>query len=712
MVARRFTNNNPKTHGAMHRQSAKSNRKALSASEPKVDVGWPVETTKSEWSKALTYPQILTCAEKRSLAPSNKSDPESAVLLERQSRSSSEHRRELIRELEQSRILSSSLLLPSFGASSKRRWITSFARRDPRWQIRQFFAGVAQKDVTTMSMIKSSSSSTFTVWRPTSAIAIQRMIAGQAVGKGLEIKGKSAKTGILSGYVPYLQIHEERHKSKCMTLSRSGRTRIFFGSPATREHVLQCLRPLQEELLVALNDAQRIVQSTVLAGFVTGGSDSSGQASKAVGHMIIPKVSSSSAKKVAARFRNLSSSALRNDRSLALKRLSLDMDDTSIHLVDEYASQNCYGIELPDRLLWHAFVVDKDISRSPENADMYTGRPSEPAFQDMNSIAIQKTNTNGTDKLPRNVAAPRVVLWQTFGGKELTNLNPMDARGLIMAYEENGRVLPVVSDFDCFTMGTRGVSYTTPLPDDQVELLKWCVSNTENVLDRQSSDRSATPSSCSWTSRWLDVLKKSAKEGFHPKVPRFGFGDAKSYSILEGAVSYLKSNGAVRHGAECFNYYFPQDLDDEFLIVSDTLPGKGCWKYVNAAGLQEFLLKKIDDGYTFPLNPKWILCDEGWKEIFDRLQASDSKIVQDSLDTWFPRRTGIRDTFDRIRVRHPTGFEVREGHNDKMDGTAAMDLATLQLGKYIASHRARTKIRSALVFRLLLQEVRTSRASS
>ena len=30
---------------------------------------------------------------------------------------------------------------------------------------------------------------------------------GEATGKGLDIKGKSAKTGLLSGYVPFSQIH-------------------------------------------------------------------------------------------------------------------------------------------------------------------------------------------------------------------------------------------------------------------------------------------------------------------------------------------------------------------------------------------------------------------------------------------------------------------------------------------------------------------------
>ena len=25
--------------------------------------------------------------------------------------------------------------------------------------------------------------------------------------------------------------------------------------------------------------------------------------------------------------------------------------------------------------------------------------------------------------------------------------------------------------------------------------------------------------------------------------------------------------GAVRHGAECFNFYFPQELDREYLVI-------------------------------------------------------------------------------------------------------------------------------------------------
>ena len=39
-------------------------------------------------------------------------------------------------------------------------------------------------------------------------IALRMMLEGRATGKGLNVKGKSAKTGELSGFVPFLQISE------------------------------------------------------------------------------------------------------------------------------------------------------------------------------------------------------------------------------------------------------------------------------------------------------------------------------------------------------------------------------------------------------------------------------------------------------------------------------------------------------------------------
>merc|ERR1719454_1643390 len=52
----------------------------------------------------------------------------------------------------------------------------------------------------------------FVVYRPTSRDAIAKMLSGNAVGKGLNVKGKSAKKGLLSGYVAFSQVSDNKHK--------------------------------------------------------------------------------------------------------------------------------------------------------------------------------------------------------------------------------------------------------------------------------------------------------------------------------------------------------------------------------------------------------------------------------------------------------------------------------------------------------------------
>jgi hypothetical protein len=74
---------------------------------------------------------------------------------------------------------------------------------------------------------------------------------------------------------------------------------------------------------------------------------------------------------------------------------------------------------------------------------------------------------------------------------------------------------------------------------------------------------------------------------------------------MQVAVSRLNETGCVRHGAECFNWFFPQEIDDRFLVISDTLTDSVKWKMVNVQELQDLLIAKIEEGFTFPINPKW-----------------------------------------------------------------------------------------------------------
>ena len=394
------------------------------------------------------------------------------------------------------------------------------------------------------------------------------MIAGEATGKGLEIKGKSAKTGKLSGFVPYLQIDREEDKKRVGTLPREGRTRVFFATKEARDEMATALEPLQNQMVNAAMKAKLLLRDTVVTGLTPFSAATRmaarpigkrlGSASKSIGHTVsiasdtaassvkpmgkvFSKASSavkgglnavgspvSQATKVIGRtvsgassaamsgmnsLRQPKSSSTKNiesitptemtretlqrtsstddktrenssddeEREWALTRILLDMDDPSVKIIDKYAP-DCYGIELPDRLLWAACVTDRDISR-PEGSEYYTGRVSEPAFQDMNFKAIWKTQKK---KRGAKSDLPRVVLWQTCtGGPDGDNDGVMDARGLIMAYEENGRVLPVVSDFDCFTVGTRGVQYDSKLPAEQADLVSWEISQISSILDEE-----------------------------------------------------------------------------------------------------------------------------------------------------------------------------------------------------------------------------------
>lgn len=187
-------------------------------------------------------------------------------------------------------------------------------------------------------------------------------------------------------------------------------------------------------------------------------------------------------------------------------------------------------------------------------------------------------------------------------------------------------------------------------------------------------------------------------------MPEYGYGDKVSYSILEGAVARFvnkNKNGAIRHGAECFNYYFPQEIDDHFLVVSDALPGKVRFKYVSNSELIDLICERIDDGFCFPLNPKWIIADKGWKRVYDKMLHTNLPLVQRALDSWYPRNSGIREQFEAIHVRFPNGFERinEEGRSAETqdEGMDAMNLASDELRRYLILRRAKLKLRTTLL---------------
>jgi hypothetical protein len=542
-------------------------------------------------------------------------------------------------------------------AERVKEWASRFRRSDPRHQIMTYFDDVATlgiNQITEQGVVDSDKispilkmfarSAVFTVWRPTSLDSIKKMMLGQGVGKGLDIKGKSAKKGKLSGFVPFLQLYEDKHKTQIRTLPKKSAMRIFFHTEALRDAAAEKVADVGEEMLEGFEASQKVLADD---------------------------------------------SASDEEQERAMEKFMWEMEDPEIVIVDEYAEEAkpVFGMEIPERLFWEAFVMRQNIYREPGTQDD-VGRVSHPSFQDMNFASL---------RTPPKEGSPRAVIYQF--DKE----NPMDAKDLLVAYEENNKVVPVVSDFDCFLVGTRAVSYEEPIPEDQAKLVQWSCAKIAAVLDGFNRPES-------WTERWLQVLKEDPVK---PHMPPYGFGDPKSYSLMELAVARLNKDGCVRHGAECFNYYFPQELDDHFLVIGEGMSEtEGLpWKYVNVEGLQEILMEKINQGYTFPLNPKWVLCDPGWKAVYDALLASQASNVQDSLNCWYPPESGIREKIEEISSKYPSGFvrlpddaeklissqSMFDGEDD-IDGTAAMDLAEQELRSYETLRRAKRKLRAVLIW--------------
>lgn len=279
-------------------------------------------------------------------------------------------------------------------------WASQFRRLDPRYQIQYFFDYVAEEGAQNvektdlavgvlrpMIHFLPKRSQVFTVWRPTSNTAIRRMMLGEAVGKGLDIKGKSAKRGKLSGYVPFLQIGENKHKSKIRPLSKEGVVRVFYPGNARRARDIAAdkLARVANEMIRAVEKAKETIEDEA-----------------------VPE----------------------EERAEALDTMLLDMVDPKILYIDEYAPQR-YGFEVPERLFWEAYFVRQDCTRIP-GSQYDGGRPSQPAFQDMNFGALRAQSKEDD--------APRACIFQNADPGD-----PMNPFELLMAYEENSRVMPVVS---------------------------------------------------------------------------------------------------------------------------------------------------------------------------------------------------------------------------------------------------------------------------
>lgn len=81
---------------------------------------------------------------------------------------------------------------------------------------------------------------------------------------------------------------------------------------------------------------------------------------------------------------------------------------------------------------------------------------------------------------------------------------------------------------------------------------------------------------------------------------------------------------------------------------------------MGADEVRDFLDKQIDNGYTFPLNPRWVLAEKGWKKLYDKFLNSTDPLVKMSYDVWYPEANGIREQMRSVSEKFPNGFVRRE----------------------------------------------------
>jgi hypothetical protein len=547
--------------------------------------------------------------------------------------------------------------------NNKLSWLVSFRRLDPRLEIHRIFRDRQEyrQHTTDTGVHGLRSQGAFTVWRPTSKMAISLLMTGKAIGKGLNIKGKSAQCGILNGYVPFLQINQQQHKRKISLSPRNARIILYFMDEASRCIVLHRLRLVLEEMVIAVTESH--------ARLSTQGSGEEQQHIKALTIVGI-----------------------------------WDMTEPTIKLIHNLssASRPAFGLNVPERLFWETYITRQDIAEDAWRipavlgdttacTGWQTGRGSEPAYMDMNLYA---TRHYDTEKDPG-----RTVLWQ-FDPQQAFN-----PRSLLMAYETPGGIFPVASDFDCFLIGTKNVDFVAELPIEQTRASDWCLRQTERIL--------ANPDDCKgWNNRWLDVLKTEVRTcALQVNTPKYGFGDPLSYELITEAIEQSKQkSGAVRHGPECFNYIFPQELDDCFLVVwghqTRCVDGQPFF-YVNQKQLQSFLLLMISHGFIFPLNPKWVVADPGWYNIFDAMRKRGGKktpggmyarnpSTERALLSWYPSHGGSFNLIydmDRIHAMYPMGFRPPIKSASSITGQIDdMQLVTYERDRYVTLRRAKQKL--------------------
>merc|ERR1719487_560698 len=113
---------------------------------------------------------------------------------------------------------------------------------DPRKCIADFFTPGDHTGPGRPAADEHTTTTWFSVYRPCSRDSIAKMLGKVGVGKGLNIKGKSAKKNRLSGFVPFCQISDNEHKADITSTPPDARWHVFYRNEAARTQAIAKLQ--------------------------------------------------------------------------------------------------------------------------------------------------------------------------------------------------------------------------------------------------------------------------------------------------------------------------------------------------------------------------------------------------------------------------------------------------------------------------------------
>eukprot|EP00933_Yihiella_yeosuensis_P006845 TRINITY_DN111664_c0_g1_i1.p1 TRINITY_DN111664_c0_g1~~TRINITY_DN111664_c0_g1_i1.p1 ORF type:complete len:618 (+),score=43.53 TRINITY_DN111664_c0_g1_i1:152-1855(+) len=271
------------------------------------------------------------------------------------------------------------------------------------------------------------------------------------------------------------------------------------------------------------------------------------------------------------------------------------------------------------------------------------GRESSPMFMDWNLESVASFGE------PSNPEVPPVCLVQG------DSLNPFNARGLLMAHICQKQVRPVTSDIDLWGYLIQGGPHDD-LDEQNSKLAFWCLEQTEQIIASSSRE--------DWDTQWMQMLQKGGKSAFAhlctEDMSPLGFGDDRLIEIIRGCVARTSETGAVRHSAECSNWYFPQPLDDHFLVICADVPSGWLqqWRYMTEDGLRTFVQDMATKGFAAAINPTIPVRYPAWRDIYSRTATEG-------------RTEAILQRVQRLCDEFPFGFQAKPGN---MPALEYMDL--------------------------------------